>query len=81
MSSNEIVDMNVGLDEYGINTFVSDKISVHRSINDKRSLKCQQLQYNIQKLPNISIIISFFNEPWSTLIRTIWSILHTVPGK
>ena len=79
MSSNEVVAMNMGLDEYGLNTFVSDLISVHRSINDKRPFKCQRIQYNIQKLPNISVVISFYNEPWSTLIRTIWSVLHTVP--
>ena len=32
LANNEIMAMNLGLEEYGMNTFVSDKISPHRRI-------------------------------------------------
>ena len=79
LSNNEIIWMNTGLEEFGVNTLVSDKISVHRILEDKRHPKCKLESSNVNHLPSVSIIITFYNEPWSTLVRTVWSILHSTP--
>lgn len=67
---------------YSINRFnlaASDKISVDRKLPDARKLACRKREYDLKQLPNTSIIIVFHNEAWSTLMRTVHSILNTAP--
>lgn len=67
---------------YSINRFnlvASDKISVDRKLPDARKMACRNRQYNLKELPNTSVIIVFHNEAWSTLARTVHSILNTAP--
>lgn len=67
---------------YSINRFnlaASDKISVDRKLPDARKVACRKKEYNIKTLPNTSVIIVFHNEAWSTLARTVHSILNTAP--
>lgn len=67
---------------YSINRFnlaASDKISVDRKLPDPRKLACRKRQYDLNDLPNTSVIIVFHNEAWSTLARTVHSILNTAP--
>lgn len=56
----------------------SNMISVNRTLPDPRSSECVQRVYP-KRLPKASVIIVFHNEPWSTLIRTIWSIVNRSP--
>lgn len=68
---------------YSINSFnlvVSDKISVDRKLPDARKLSCRKRHFNETELPTTSIIIVFHNEAWSTLARTVHSILNTSPN-
>nr|XP_057942490.1 polypeptide N-acetylgalactosaminyltransferase 10 isoform X1 [Doryrhamphus excisus] len=64
--------------ENGFNIYVSDRISLTRSIPDIRHPNCKQKLY-AEKLPNTSIIIPFHNEGWSSLLRTVHSVLNRSP--
>ncbi|XP_069002059.1 polypeptide N-acetylgalactosaminyltransferase 10-like isoform X1 [Embiotoca jacksoni] len=64
--------------ENGFNIYVSDRISLNRSLPDIRHEKCKQKLY-AEKLPNTSIIIPFHNEGWSSLLRTVHSVLNRSP--
>uniref|UniRef100_A0A665TTW8 Polypeptide N-acetylgalactosaminyltransferase n=1 Tax=Echeneis naucrates TaxID=173247 RepID=A0A665TTW8_ECHNA len=62
------------------NQFASDRISLHRDLGeDTRHPDCVEQKF-WRCLPNTSVIIVFHNEPWSTLLRTVYSVLHTAPA-
>uniref|UniRef100_A0A3P9C0S2 Polypeptide N-acetylgalactosaminyltransferase 10-like n=1 Tax=Maylandia zebra TaxID=106582 RepID=A0A3P9C0S2_9CICH len=56
--------------ENGFNIYVSDRISLNRSVPDIRHPNCKHKLY-AEKLPNTTIIIPFHNEGWSSLLRTL----------
>ncbi|KAJ8777128.1 hypothetical protein J1605_014511 [Eschrichtius robustus] len=99
--------------ENGFNIYVSDKISLNRSLPDIRhpnqtvlkrnprlshppqsgreglrsrasavekrlAVGCNSKRY-LETLPNTSIIIPFHNEGWSSLLRTVHSVLNRSP--
>ncbi|XP_078279129.1 polypeptide N-acetylgalactosaminyltransferase 4 isoform X2 [Rhinoraja longicauda] len=68
------------IERYAINVYMSDKVSLHRHIQDDRMYECKTKKYNYRKLPTTSVIIAFYNEAWSTLLRTIHSVLETSPA-
>uniref|UniRef100_A0A3P8VC06 Polypeptide N-acetylgalactosaminyltransferase n=1 Tax=Cynoglossus semilaevis TaxID=244447 RepID=A0A3P8VC06_CYNSE len=65
------------IERYAINIYVSDKISLHRHIQDNRMHECRSKKFNYQHLPTTSVIIAFYNEAWSTLLRTIHNYLKS----
>lgn len=60
------------------NLMASDMISFNRSLKDVRLDGCKSKKYN-KYLPNTSIVIVFHNEAWSTLLRTVWSVINRSP--
>ncbi|KTF75464.1 hypothetical protein cypCar_00036349 [Cyprinus carpio] len=64
--------------ENGFNIFVSNRISLNRSLPDIRHPNCKMKLY-AEDLPNTSIIIPFHNEGWSSLLRTVHSVLNRSP--
>ncbi|XP_055973459.1 polypeptide N-acetylgalactosaminyltransferase 4 [Sorex fumeus] len=68
------------LERYAINIYLSDRISLHRHIEDRRMPECRAQTFNYARLPTTSVIIAFYNEAWSTLLRTIHSVLETSPA-
>lgn len=70
--------MNQFLKEHNYNLLASDMISLYRSLPDPRSDECTILSYP-QKLPTTSVIIIFHNEGWTTLLRTVWSVINRSP--
>uniref|UniRef100_A0A914BW39 Polypeptide N-acetylgalactosaminyltransferase n=1 Tax=Acrobeloides nanus TaxID=290746 RepID=A0A914BW39_9BILA len=63
------------------NLMASNLISVNRTLPDYRSQKCRDMaaNYPIKDLPAASIIIVFHNEAWSTLLRTLHSVMNRSP--
>ncbi|XP_074650192.1 uncharacterized protein LOC141905265, partial [Tubulanus polymorphus] len=71
--------INKGWKEARFNLYVSDMISVERSLRDVRHDVCKTKKYPYNKLPKTSIIVCFCEESWSALIRTIHSIINRSP--
>lgn len=64
----------------GFSGWASDKISVHRALPDIRNKGCRTKQYHAS-LPSVSVVIPFYNEHWSTLLRTFHSVLDRSPAQ
>lgn len=64
--------------EFGFNMIASDKVSLTRNIPDTRPDECKYWHYP-QRLPKTSVVIVFHNEMWTTLLRTVHSILDRTP--
>nr|XP_030685683.1 polypeptide N-acetylgalactosaminyltransferase 12 isoform X3 [Globicephala melas] len=62
-----------------INIYLSDRISLHRRLPERWNPLCKEKKYNYDQLPTTSVIITFYNEAWSTLLRTVYSVLETSP--
>ncbi|XP_050710951.1 polypeptide N-acetylgalactosaminyltransferase 5-like isoform X2 [Eriocheir sinensis] len=60
------------------NLLASDSISLNRSLPDVRLEGCKTKRYP-PLMPTTSIVIVFHNEAWSTLLRTVWSIIQRSP--
>ncbi|MFH4975595.1 hypothetical protein AB6A40_002304 [Gnathostoma spinigerum] len=71
-------EVKQAMHEYGFNTYVSDMISLNRSIPDVRMQECKYYSYP-EDLPSVSVVIAFHNEGWSPLLRTVHSVLLRSP--
>ncbi|KAI1293869.1 Polypeptide N-acetylgalactosaminyltransferase 5 [Halotydeus destructor] len=60
------------------NLIATDKIALNRSLPDVRLEQCKKKTFP-SLLPTTSIVIVFHNEAWSTLLRTVHSIIRTSP--
>ena len=60
------------------NEYVSDLISIKRTLPDVRFDLCKDRNYS-DNLPATSVILCFHNEAWSTLLRSVHSILDRSP--
>ncbi|XP_077160703.1 polypeptide N-acetylgalactosaminyltransferase 15 [Paroedura picta] len=67
-----------GLEVHGFNEALSQQIPLHRELPEVRHPLCLK-QESRPNLPRASVIICFHNEAWSTLLRTVHSILDTAP--
>ncbi|CAF0779155.1 unnamed protein product [Adineta steineri] len=66
--------------EFGFNMVASDKISMDRRIKDTRPAECKHWSYpSVQYLPTASVILVFYDEGWSVLLRTVHSVINTSP--
>ncbi|XP_055376391.1 polypeptide N-acetylgalactosaminyltransferase 5-like [Condylostylus longicornis] len=75
-----IEEANERFAEFQFNIVASDMIALNRSLPDLRSEACKKKKY-LEDLPKTSIIIVFRNEAWSTLLRTVWSVINRTPHR
>ncbi|XP_029707774.2 putative polypeptide N-acetylgalactosaminyltransferase 9 [Aedes albopictus] len=68
-----------GYNDQGFNQVLSDMISVRRRLPDYRDNWCKQADRFLRELPETSIVVVFYNEAWSVLLRTVHSILDRSP--
>lgn len=59
----------------GFNAAVSDALALNRSVKDIRHRQCREKTY-LTELPTVSVILPFYNEHWTTLLRSAkrWNI-------
>lgn len=64
------------------NVYISDRISPNRTLKRASAKECfDHVNYDIDELPNVSVIIIFTDEIFSALIRTVWSVINRTPKK
>nr|XP_061827928.1 polypeptide N-acetylgalactosaminyltransferase 6-like [Nerophis lumbriciformis] len=82
LSPEEKKEKQAGDTKHCFNQFASDRISLSRSLgDDTRPPECVKQRFpRCPPLPTTSVIIVFHNEAWSTLLRTVYSVLHTSPA-
>ncbi|XP_035645218.2 N-acetylgalactosaminyltransferase 7-like isoform X1 [Oncorhynchus keta] len=66
--------------EFGFNMVASDMISLDRTISDIRHEECKYWHYDDNLLTS-SVVIVFHNEGWSTLMRTVHSVIKRTPRR
>ncbi|XP_072948675.1 putative polypeptide N-acetylgalactosaminyltransferase 9 [Epargyreus clarus] len=66
-----------GWEDHALNQFVSDLIPMNRTLPDVRDKRCKTKFP--KDLPQASVVICFYNEAWSTLLRTIQSVISRSP--
>lgn len=67
-----------GMRKHAFNELISERIGFHRNITDTRNSLCKYKSYSDDVL-STSIVICFYNEAWSTLLRTVHSVLERTP--
>lgn len=76
----DILDKADPSKRYGFNIIASNELPPDRPVPNARPEKCSKLYLNTgNSLPKASIIITFYNEARSALLRTIFSILTRSP--
>ncbi|KRX68814.1 Polypeptide N-acetylgalactosaminyltransferase 3 [Trichinella sp. T9] len=61
--------------ENQFNVVASERISLNRTLPDYRSSACRSIKYEKISLKT-SVVIVFHNEAWSTLMRTVQSVIN-----
>lgn len=65
------------LKKIALNEELSEHLSYNRTTPDARNPLCKNRVYDLNSLPTTSVVIIFFNEPYSVIVRTIHSVLNT----
>uniref|UniRef100_A0A4W5MJC4 Polypeptide N-acetylgalactosaminyltransferase n=1 Tax=Hucho hucho TaxID=62062 RepID=A0A4W5MJC4_9TELE len=73
----EVRDM--GYHKHAFNLLISNRLGFHRDLPDTRDDKCRDGIYPLS-LPTASVVICFFNEAFSALLRTVHSVLDRTPA-
>lgn len=66
------------LAKIALNEELSETLSYNRTVQDARNPLCRKQKFDLNNLPTSSVVIIFYNEPYSVLLRTVHSVLNTV---
>jgi len=72
---------DVEFEEFQLNVARSNAVSLDRNPPDVRPPACRQLGYDIDSLPDVSVIIPVFDESWSMLLRALHGLISRTPGR
>ena len=78
LTSDDQRKVQAALGLWGFNMVASDKVNMDRVPADLRMEECKRWDYP-DKLPAVSVILVFHNEGFSTLLRTVHSIVNYSP--
>ncbi|KAH6937478.1 hypothetical protein HPB50_000740 [Hyalomma asiaticum] len=78
LSGPEKVKADKEFSKAGFNAYVSDRIPLNRTLFDSRPRRCLVKTYP-KDLPSVSVVITFYNEILSALLRTVISIVNRSP--
>lgn len=78
LSKEERKKYDDGWKNNAFNQYVSDMISLRRTLADIRDPECKTVELH-PNLPDASVIIIFHNEARSALLRTVYSVLDRTP--
>lgn len=65
------------LAKIALNEELSKHLSFNRTTPDGRSPHCRRLRYDTKRLPSAAVIIIFYDEPFSVILRTVHSVINT----
>uniref|UniRef100_G3NQ11 Polypeptide N-acetylgalactosaminyltransferase n=1 Tax=Gasterosteus aculeatus TaxID=69293 RepID=G3NQ11_GASAC len=68
-----------GYHRHAFNVLISTRLGNHRELPDTRDSQCRDKVYSLA-LPSASVVICFFNEALSALLRTVHSVLDRTPA-
>ncbi|XP_074026809.1 polypeptide N-acetylgalactosaminyltransferase 1 [Leptinotarsa decemlineata] len=78
LEGNDAKEGEKALKTFALNTVLSDRMPLNRKLRDPRNKKCKRFKYN-PKLKT-SVIVIFYNELMSVILRTIWSVILQTPS-
>ncbi|XP_028289253.1 polypeptide N-acetylgalactosaminyltransferase 11 [Parambassis ranga] len=70
---------DTGYHRHAFNVLISTRLGYHRDLPDTRDAQCRDRSYP-STLPSASVVICFFNEAFSALLRTVHSVLDRTPA-
>lgn len=79
LSSSDAKRYQDGFKKHAFNEYASELISLHRTLPDHRHPDCHKKNYSALKT-TASIVMCFHNEAWSTLLRSIHSVINRSPS-
>lgn len=78
LNEEDLAEYNEGYKNNAFNEYLSNRISLDRTLKDPRDDKCKLIKYS-DNLPDVSVIVTFHNEAWSVLLRSVHSIINRTP--
>lgn len=80
LSQKSLKEQKAMFKQYGFNLKKSNEMGLVRPTRDLRNAQCQARQYpEVSALPKASVIIIFFNEALSTLLRNVMMVFNLTP--
>ncbi|EZG50617.1 glycosyltransferase family protein [Gregarina niphandrodes] len=73
------VNKTAALKRGGFYLDLSNALELDRQPKDHRSSVCKTTGWDYESMGDASVVITFYNEPLSTLLRTVHSVLNNTP--